>query len=63
LRLIDQAAYCCARLALQYRISLGGRLRTFADVERVLREADYARFERKRLLKVPGNDLVLAYRP
>jgi hypothetical protein len=50
-------------LALQYRVSLGGRLRAFPVIERVLAETGYARIERKRLLKVPGDDLVLAHRP
>lgn len=50
-------------LDLQYRVSLGGRLRTFDEVRRLSRDAGFAGVERKRLLKVPGNDLVIARRP
>lgn len=50
-------------LALQYRVSLGGRLRPFGDVRRVLIDAGYVDVRRKRVLRVPGNELVIARRP
>lgn len=50
-------------LALQYRISLGGRLRPFGEVRGALVDAGYTDVRRKRLLRVPGNELVIARRP
>jgi SAM-dependent methyltransferase len=49
-------------LALQYRISLGGRLRAFREVWRILEAAGFTSVSRKRLLKIPGNELAIAER-
>lgn len=47
-------------LALQYRVSLGGRLRGFGEVRHLLDATGFASVRRKRLIEVPGNELVIA---
>ena len=50
-------------LALQYKTSLGGDLRSFAEVRRALEAAGFTDVSRRRLLRLPGNDLAIARRP
>lgn len=49
-------------LALQYKTSLGGELRSFSDVRRALISAGFVDVRRTRLLRSPGNELAIARR-
>lgn len=50
-------------LALQYRVSLGGELRSFNEVRRALQAAGFTDVSHTRLLRSPGNELAMARRP
>lgn len=50
-------------LALQYRISLGGELRSFARTKVALEAAGFADVTHTRLIRSPGNELAIARRP
>jgi hypothetical protein len=50
-------------LALQYRISLGGELRSFARIKVALEAAGFSNVTHARLLRSPGNELAIARRP
>jgi SAM-dependent methyltransferase len=49
-------------LALQYKTSLGGDLRSFAEVRRALETAGFSDARHTRLLRSPGNELAIARR-
>jgi len=50
-------------LALQYRVSLGGELRSFARIKEALEAAGFTNVTHTRLLRSPGNELAIARRP
>lgn len=49
-------------LALQYKTSLGGELRSFADVRRALEAAGFTDVRHTRLVRSPGNELAIGRR-
>jgi SAM-dependent methyltransferase len=49
-------------LALQYTTSLGGEIRSFAEVRRALESAGFTDVRHTRLIRSPGNELAIARR-
>lgn len=47
-------------LALQYKVSLGGRLRPYDHLERLLVSCGFKSVERRRILRLPENEIAIA---